>query len=177
VIVNVEIRQIAALIESKERTWTLRNGDIEIFKALTDRQLMGLCIEREAASEPQEGRIAVGTVILNRVDKKGWMGKTIQDVILKPWQFSWTMPEAGEAYYEQAVKFASDFHDALLGYEDLEDCFTLACDMIDGVISRDPDLEGCVQYLNPKTAAKTKEKWEAAGMKIIKQISHHDFFL
>ena len=32
--------------------------------------------------------IGVGNVIMNRVEKKSWFGKTIQEVCLKPYQFS-----------------------------------------------------------------------------------------
>lgn len=32
--------------------------------------------------------IAVGNVVMNRVKKKGWFGKTIEEVCRKSWQFS-----------------------------------------------------------------------------------------
>ena len=45
-----------------------------------------LCIYFEAMGEQQEGQVAVGHVIMNRVEKTG---KSMKDVIIKPWQFSW----------------------------------------------------------------------------------------
>jgi len=42
----------------------------------------------EARGESEEGQVAVGHVIKNRVEKKTWYGKTIKDVCLKKWQFS-----------------------------------------------------------------------------------------
>ena len=42
----------------------------------------------EARGEGEEGLIAVGNVIKNRVKKKTWYGKTVKDVCLKAWQFS-----------------------------------------------------------------------------------------
>ena len=156
----------------------MKYTDQDIFLALPDDQLMGLCIEREAAGEPYEGRIAVGTVILERVDKHDWEGKTIQEVILKPWQFSWTMEQAGATYYAEAVHIASDFAHQLTVYKALEECYEIAQGIIAGTIPRDPDLHAahCCQYLNPITATRTRDKWLASGMKIIKTIKHHEFF-
>ena len=150
----------------------------KIFKALADWQLMGLCIEREASGESREGRIAVGTVILERVDHRAWDGKTIQEVILKPWQFSWIMPEAGEAYYEEAVEFARDWVRAYRDSEALRECGHIACDLLQGTIPRDPDLAAvhCCQYLNPVVAGKTRRVWIAAGMRSVKAIGAHEFF-
>jgi len=152
--------------------------DKDTFEALTDQELMGLCVYCEAAGEPYEGRVAVGTAILERVDKQDWEGKTIQEVILKPWQFSWTMPEAGEAYYEKAVAMADDFNVEVMKNVPLRECFDIAKGLISGSILRDPDLHAvrCCQYLNPVTATTTKAKWLDHGMTVIKRIGHHEFF-
>jgi hypothetical protein len=154
----------------------MRPQDEPIFRNLTEAQLMGLCIEREAGGEPRDGQIAVGTVILERVDHRAWDGKTIKEVILKPWQFSWTMPEAGEAYYEEAIRLAEKWPVKANG--SLADCFFIASMMILGDIPRDPDLAAyhCCQYLNPTTARGTRNKWLRAGMKTIKLIGGHEFF-
>ena len=77
------------------------------FGYLDDDRLMGLCILAEAGGEIREGRIAVGTVILERVDHRAWDGQTIKEVILWPCQFSWTLPRDRE--HEQMVKTAKDF--------------------------------------------------------------------
>ena len=147
-----------------------------IFERLTDWQLMGLCIEREAGGEPVEGKIGVATVILNRINKQSWMGKTIKEVILKPWQFSWTMPEAGEDYYNKAVCMAENWIDAFRKSVALQECCRIATDMLQHSTPRDTDLEGCLYYLNPKIAGATKKKWIASGMKVIKKIGGHEFF-
>lgn len=148
----------------------------QIFEALTDGQLMGLCIEREAGGEPYEGKVAVGTIILNRVDARNWDGKTIKEVILKPWQFSWTMQEAGTEYYDESVKIASHWEDEYNKRKTLQQGCEIARKMIDGEIPRDPDLVRCYQYLNPKVAKAARVRWLKAGMEIIKVINNHEFY-
>lgn len=157
---------------------SVRFQDRPIFEGLEDNQLLGLCIYCEAAGEPTEGRIAVGTVVLERVDKQVWMGKTIQQVILMPWQFSFVMPEAGEEYYNKCLAIADDFVHQLTINTALKECYAIAVGLINGTIPRDPDLHAvhCTQYLNPKTAATTQAKWLDHGMKIVKVIGKHDFF-
>jgi hypothetical protein len=51
-----------------------------------DRDFMIRTIVFEAASEPEEGKIAVAYVILNRIKSGGW-GDSIKDVVTSPWQF------------------------------------------------------------------------------------------
>jgi len=139
---------------------------------------MGLCIEREARGEPYEGQVAVGTVILERVDHRDWDGKTIHEVILCPSQFSWTLPSAGLDYYNHSVWMAANWVDAYRTSKTLRDCCAIANGMLFHSIPRDPELAAahCCQYLNPRTAAKTRAKWIAAGMTSIKVIAHHEFF-
>lgn len=149
-----------------------------IFRALTDKQLMGLCIQREAAGEPREGKIAVGTVILERVDHRNWDGNNIKDVILKDWQFSWTMPQAGADYYNRSVEMARDWDTAYRSSASLRESYGIAEGLLDGVIPRDPVLAKfhCCEYLNPKTVPKAREKWIAKGLVSVKVINNHEFF-
>lgn len=156
----------------------MRTQDKRVFNLMVDWQLMGLCIEREASGEPYEGKVAVGTVILERRDHRNWDGKTIREVILKPWQFSWTMPEAGEAYYNRAVDIATDWVYWFNKMPVLQECCKISTGMILQEIPRDPDLAAahCCQYLNPKVAAKTREEWLEKGMTTIKVIGNHEFF-
>lgn len=55
---------------------------------LTDVQLLALCVWGEARGEAHVGKLAVAHVVLNRVGKKSWYGRSIRDVIVKPYQFS-----------------------------------------------------------------------------------------
>jgi hypothetical protein len=158
--------------------------DKPIFLALSNDRLMGLCIEREAGGEPHEGRVAVGTVILERVDHRNWDGDTIQEVILLPWQFSWTMDEAGLAYYVESVAMAHDFDTVIEHNKALLECFEIAKGMIAGTIPRDRDLAAvnCCQYVAGKyrkymdahPEIKGTRWWQKA--KLIKVINGHEFY-
>jgi hypothetical protein len=157
----------------------------KIFWLLADWQLFGLNIEREAGGESREGRIAVGTVTLERVDHRNWDGKTIQEVILLPWQFSWTMPEAGESYYEEAVRIASNWTEEYCKRKALQECCTISSGMIQGVIPRDPDLAAvhCCQYVASKYRKYLDEHPDVKGtrwwkkMPILKTIGGHEFYV
>lgn len=47
---------------------------------------LAINIYHEARSEPIEGQVAVGHVVLNRAERRG---KSAKEIILQPWQFSW----------------------------------------------------------------------------------------
>ncbi|MCW6036369.1 cell wall hydrolase [Spirulina subsalsa FACHB-351] len=53
-----------------------------------DLDIMARTIFGEARGESELGQIGVGWVIMNRVGKKTWYGRTVGEVCLKPWQFS-----------------------------------------------------------------------------------------
>lgn len=156
-----------------------------VFNLLSDWQLMGLCIEREAGGESNEGRVAVGTIILERVDYRDWDGKTIKEVILKPWQFSWTMPEAGEEYYKHSVWMVENWVDAYRKSHALQECCTIASGMLSKEIKRDPDLAAvhCCEYvagtfrkhMDKHPEVKGNRWWQK--MKLLKTIGGHEFYI
>jgi len=65
----------------------MSSGQVQLDR-LTEFQLLARCIWGEARGEPIRGKLAVAHVVLNRVKAQSYYGKTIRDVILKPWQFS-----------------------------------------------------------------------------------------
>ena len=163
----------------------MREEDKHWFLSLRDADLMGLCIEREAGGEPREGKIAVGTVILERVDHRDWDGKTIHEVILKRWQFSWTMPEAGKEYYEESVKIAREWVPQYMHRPTLQECVSIAQDMIDGTLPRDVDLEAahCCEYVSGAFRKHMDAHPEIKGnrwwqkMKLLKVVGGHEFYV
>jgi N-acetylmuramoyl-L-alanine amidase len=64
-----------------------------------DLDVLARTIWGEARGEPQEGRVAVARVILNRFNSKKWFGaKTIAATCQKPWQFScWNVNDPNRA--------------------------------------------------------------------------------
>ncbi|MBM4288219.1 MAG: cell wall hydrolase [Deltaproteobacteria bacterium] len=42
----------------------------------------------EARGEPSQTLQGIGHAIINRALKPGWWGRSLEEVILKPWQFS-----------------------------------------------------------------------------------------
>jgi hypothetical protein len=66
----------------------------DIFKSLTNLELLTLLLYGEARGEGLDGMLAVASVVMNRVavgtgsSRPCWWGKDIKSVILKPQQFS-----------------------------------------------------------------------------------------
>jgi spore germination cell wall hydrolase CwlJ-like protein len=60
----------------------------ENYAALSDKDLMALCVWREARGEGILGQRGVAHCIKNRADDPMWWGHDIRSVILKPFQFS-----------------------------------------------------------------------------------------
>ena len=146
------------------------------FDKLDPAQAMGLTICREAGGEPDEGKIAVGTIILERVKHRDWDGRTIKEVCFAKWQFScYNEIDKG---YGKTLHMAENWDQAIAMDFSLMDCYTIAVGMINGNIKPNEILAAahCCQYLNPRWAMETKSKWLEAGMKVILAIGHHEFF-
>lgn len=149
----------------------LYNANIKDFGHLNNKQIMSLTIYGESRGEPVDGKIGVGSVILNRVDHRKWDGETIQEVCLWPYQFSCYL--TGDLNRESLFWIASDFESICRKAKSFLECFDTAKGMIDGVIPRNTTA---MQYLNPIIAAKTKKKWLSAGMKVVMKIGNHEWF-
>lgn len=114
----------------------------------------------EARGEAMAGKVAVAHVILNRVAKKTWYGKSIRDVCLKPGQFScWNDGDPNREKL-QAVT---------LDDGDLQRCLYA---VLGAALGEAPDETGgschyAVAGLNPK--------W-AQGKVPIARIGHHEFW-
>ena len=53
-----------------------------------DLDVFARTIYGEARGEQDAGRVSVAYVVLNRLEKRGWYGRTLASVCLKPKQFS-----------------------------------------------------------------------------------------
>jgi N-acetylmuramoyl-L-alanine amidase len=65
----------------------MSNSRIELEK-LPEVELLARCIWGEARGQSVQGKLAVAHVVLNRVNARAYYGRTIKEVVLKPWQFS-----------------------------------------------------------------------------------------
>jgi len=155
----------------------LYDQNIDDFGNLDPDQIMGLTIYAEARGETRAGRIAVGTVILERVDHRKWDGENIIDVCLLPYQFSCYLKSDPQRI--ALVRIATDFLSYYRNSGPLMECANIARGLIAGTIPRDPELAAAhvCQYMNPKTAEPGQEaKLLKAGMKIIKELGAHRFY-
>jgi len=155
----------------------LYDANIDDFGNLEPDQILGLTIYAEARGEIRAGRIAVGTVILERVDHRGWDGDNIIDVCLWPFQFSCYLKYDPQRI--ALVRIATDFLSYYRNSAPLMECANIAWGLIKGTIPRDPELAvaHCCQYMNPETAEPgQEEKLLKAGMKIVKEVGAHRFY-
>lgn len=112
-----------------------------------DRYLLAKVIYAEARGESYTGQVAIGAVVLNRVDDSRFPN-TIAGVIYQPWAF--TAVNDGQINLEPNQKAYQAADDALNGW--------------------DPTY-GCVYYYNPQTAT---SKWIWTTKKVT-QIGKHVF--
>ena len=116
-------------------------------QANTDLYLLAKLIHSEARGEPYEGQVAVGAVVLNRVDDAGFPN-TLQGVIYQPWAFT-------------------ALHDGQFDLEPNSTAYQAAQDALNGW---DPTY-GCIYYYNPVTATSS---W-IFSRQIIVTIGRHVF--
>lgn len=136
------------------------------FGHLTDKQLLALCIYGEARGESTAGKIAVGSVVMNRAEKSGWWGHNIRQVILKPYQFSCFL-EADPNH--KRLKHLSEMWDFEMANDmALNDCYGIASGLLDGTIEKNTRATHYHRKGNPAY-------WER-GLKHVGDIGHHTFF-
>lgn len=114
---------------------------------------LAICIYHEARGESEQGQIAVGHVIMNRVNAKSLSVKTI---VLKPYQFSWANSGRRPPIYD---------------YLAFSDCFNSATRCLGERLSGE-NLLGADHYFADYIEA---PKW-SENMKFIKMIGKHLFF-
>lgn len=129
---------------------------------MEDRDYMIRTIAFEAAGEPEEGKIALAHVILNRIKNGGW-GASIKDVVTSPWQFEPWMTKR-----EEVEKLSSD-----------DPSYRDAAHIADAVLAGQmPDpTEGAMYFLNPTIVRERRggslPLWaQGEGQ----EIGHHTFY-
>lgn len=145
----------------------------QAFLNLTPAQVLALTIYGEARGESTEGKIAVGSVILERVDHRDWDGKTIPEVCFKKYQFSCYLED--DPNYPKLLKIAENWDEAMKNNAALNDCFGIALGLVSGNIPRTPEIAEthCCQYATAKGAERVT--WDDK-MKVVAKINGHVFF-
>jgi spore germination cell wall hydrolase CwlJ-like protein len=113
------------------------------------------------------GRIAVASVIMNRVKRGGWFGSSIQGVILKPKQFSCF--NTGDPNRLKLMAIASEWAKNYQRDKALRECMFVA----EGVISG--DLKSNVFDATHYKTINCQAAW-AAKMKQVAVIGQHEFY-
>ena len=127
-----------------------------------DRDYMIRTIVFEADGEPEEGKIAVAYVILNRIKSGGW-GDTIKDVVTSPWQFEPWMTKR-----EEMEKLSPD-----------DSRYRNAAQIADSVFAGQvPDpTAGAMYFLNPTVVrARRGGSLPAWAQGEGQSIGHHTFY-
>lgn len=132
---------------SLDMATTTALGVTDNTQANTDLYLLAKLIYSEARGEVYEGQVAVGAVVLNRVDDAGFPN-TLQGVIYQPWAFT-------------------ALHDGQFNLEPNGTAYQAAQDAMNGW---DPTY-GCLFYYNPRTATSS---W-IFSRQIIVTIGNHVF--
>lgn len=146
------------------------------FGNLTDYQLMALTIYGEARGEKYEGKVAVGSVILERVDHRDWDGKNIHEVCLMPYQFSCYLPD--DPNFPALKLIAADWDNKFMQSAELRECCNVVALLMSGSILKTAAIEEshACQYL---TTALRKSKacpaW-VKKMKLVATIGNHEFY-
>lgn len=147
----------------------LESDIYQVFGGQDDEQIFALTLYGEARGESREGRIAVGTVILNRVDRRGWMGRTIKEVCLKPYQFSCFLPD--DPNFKILHLITLGWATKLQQSPVLRECLAIAKGMINGEIPRDDRLLDAINY----KASGCRAAWASKMRRVIK-IGNHVFY-
>ncbi len=116
-------------------------------KSGSDLYLLAKCIYAEARGEPYQGQVAVGAVILNRVESADFPN-TVAGVIYQPWAFT--------AVHDGQINMVPD-----------DNAYSAAQDALNGW---DPTY-GCLYYYNSQTAT---SKW-IFNRKTVVTIGRHVF--
>jgi len=153
------------------KTAALKEFLYDAFGHLDDARLMALTIYGEARGEIYDGKVAVGSVILERVEHRGWDGKTVSEVCLMPYQFSCFLPD--DSNFAALKLIAGDWDVKKMNSPVLRECYSIASGLLAGEIRRTPEITAhhATQYKTIKCKAAWAEK-----MKKVAVIGRHEFY-
>lgn len=138
----------------------------ESIRNLSDAQILALTIYGEARGESAEGKIAVGSVILEREKRKKY-GKGISGVCLKKWQFS-CFNEA-DPNYKKLLSIIEQWDGVMATNYQFNNCYGIAEGLLDSRI--EPNITA-THYHTLKSSPYWKDK-----LKYVGTIGNHKFYL
>lgn len=147
--------------------------DTSLIDTLSTPQVVALTLFGEARGEPIEGKVAVGSVIRNRVNARRF-GADYRAVCLRPWQFSCWQPAAGQGNYDSLLAAARTLVNGGPMGPALRECVWVA----DGILSdtlRDR-VKGATHYLTTELLATRPPAW-TYNAKPICVVGSHAFYV
>lgn len=144
----------------------MKMGDIRPIKSIPLRDqreitLMALLIWGEARGESEAGKYAVAQTVMNRWKKQSWFGRTVKDVILKPWQYSCF--NSGDANREKLMNVSDD--------ATWKKCAAIAQEVYHENVSRMVEIKGATHYCRTDCNPRWKKE-----MQFVCRIGNHDFY-
>lgn len=125
------------------------------FQEQEDMVLLGMCIWGEARGENREGKEGVAWVVKNRIEHPRWWGKTLKEVILKPYQFSSFLsrdPNASKLLHPLTFDSSKIW----------DECYLIGCGVMEGTI---PDPTGGADHYFDVSIL--PPKWATSGKKTL----------
>jgi N-acetylmuramoyl-L-alanine amidase len=142
--------------------------DQDVIDTLNEPQTLALTLYGEARGEPVEGRIAVASVIRNRI---GRYGSNYKAVCLRPRQFSCWNPN--DPNYAQLTSAARVFLRGGVMGPDVRECVWIADGMIGEVLRS--NIGSCTHYMTMKLWQEAPPSW-ARGKVPSYRVGRHVFF-
>jgi len=142
----------------------------ELSKGLTNSQLLALAIYGESRGESLEGKIAVGSVALERADKSK-AKNPLREILLKRKAFSCFNPK--DPNFKVMKKIALNWNTYYKQSPKLEECFKVSWGLLDNEIPRNKHIE-----LNNVThyQKKGRNSYWSKKMILVKIIDNHEFY-
>jgi hypothetical protein len=151
-------------------------AETNVFQRLPEKKLLALMIYGEARSNSFEGKVAVASVAMERVDYvESIIGKEngiLRKVLLKPKQFSCF--NETDTQYDELFYIAYNWNYEIKINDSLRQCYGIAKGIINKQIQRHPVV---VQYkIKNYMTSETIKDWEK-GMRIVLVLDGHKFLV
>lgn len=157
VIINYEERKVMNTVNRKQIASIAQLKTVNEQKTVKvvkdDRYWLAKIIEAEAGIEPIEGKIAVGAVVLNRVEEE-WFPDTIQEVIFQKLNGVYQFSPAGNGRLDK-VEPSNEAYEAA-----------------DRALAGEDPTDGALYFYNPKISKSTFFKKK----ELVASIGNHQFF-